>query len=562
MVYKILLILLTFTVSISTVSASNITDSKTEILTSYNIEYTAERFLNVTAKIQWAGLSTVKIRDFAASDCAVGEYSPIKIISGGVGTDGEPRFTDIVPSTGAKHLVISYDIKLKYSDKNLTTDILDICPQADSLMVGDDFFLAKARALFTAVRYFNHKDERLNFDDQATEIIWQLPDGWDMGHSTRIRGEIKSFLPNGMDGGQFFIGGKLRHETNNTDGTRHSRTFSNQGFARHAPKIHHIIEEAHSYFSDKFWKPKSHANNSLIIIQLENDFSNTIFGAAGNGQQIVFLSANYDYSYNQWELDYAALHELLHIWIPIDIIENSFFPYRHDMPRWLSEGFTEFATFQYLADTHPQGARYFQIGVNEALEFAETHNIEDNPYHHGFLISLQRHYAQRDKTTRAIGIYDDVKRIKSAVNAQSEKPFDKASFENILFTTNPPKPLFFDKQKFPSKITIQGSEFILVREALPKYDIGMELDFEFDDGYAKVVAVKAGGPAQKAGIEAGDILKTRISGDTGDVLHKAVFRVLKSDGKTHIIAYWPHGKTMRPPRLFYKTIPIDNSNNT
>lgn len=524
-----------------------------KVLPVYNVQYDEAQNLNVTVDVKWEGLSKIELREFINFDCAIGGYNQPKIISGGVITDVDARrIATIVPSNNAKRLKISYSVQSKYSDQNLSISDIESCNQGTPFVVGSEFFLIQARKLFPLIRYYSHTDEIINHKDRAIEIIWQLPNVWDVGHSIHEDGKIKSLFPKGIDYGQFLIGGKVRKETKTTDGTRRARSFSGASFTHHIAKIHNLVEKAHPYFTEKFWRPASYADNSLIIIPLISDFSNAIHGTAGNGQQIVFITANYDYGYNQWELDFAALHELFHTWNSIDLIHDSFFPYRHDVPKWLSEGVTDFVTYQYMADHYPNGAKYFQMGVNEALEFAATHNIEENPYAHGLLLALQHNAAQKDNIGK-VAIYKSMRNLVTTVKAQTEKPYNQDDFSNIFFA--PRISPFYNEKLLPQNIVIKNNIFELVKEALPEYDRGLELDYEYGgSGLAKVASIKVGGPAEKAGIDAGDIIINRIAGNSGDVHNKLIYRIQKADGTIKTIAYWPHGSKTPPPRLFYRAI--------
>lgn len=522
-----------------------------KVLPVYNVQYDEAQNLNVTVDVKWEGLSKIELREFINFDCAIGGYNQPKIISGGVITDVDARrIATIVPSNNAKRLKISYSVQSKYSDQNLKIIDIESCNQGTPFVVGSDFFLIQARKLFPLIRYYNHADEIKIHEDKVVEIIWHLPKEWDLGNSVKIDGKIKSLFSKGIDYGQFLIGGKVRKETKTNDGTRRARSFSGASFTQHIAKIHNLVEKAYLYFTEKFWRPTSYIDNSLIIIPLISDFSNAIHGTAGNGQQIVFITANYDYDYNQWELDFAALHELFHTWNAIDLRNDSFFPYSHGVPKWLSEGVTDFAAYQYMADHYPNGAKYFQMGVNQALEFAETQNIEDNPYAHGLLLALQHNQAQQDILNKT-AVYKSMRKLRMAVKAQTEKPYNQDDFANIFFA--PRKPPFYNEKLLPHNIVIKNNIFELVKEELPEYDKGLELDYEYGGGgYAKVVSIKSGGPAKKSGIDAGDIIINRIAGNSGDVHNKLIYRIQKDDGTIKTIAYWPHGTKSLPPRLFYR----------
>ena len=258
-------------------------------------------------------------------------------------------------------------------------------------------------------------------------------------------------------------------------------------------------------------------------------------------------------------------HENLHGWISRAI--GGFPATDSDLEAWLNEGFTEAYTARlllssglwtpqdYIDDWNLSLARYGTSPVKTApnhriLADRQTDfDVNKLPYDRGRLLAVIWDKTFRERTQGRTGL-SDVLRAQMVEAARHGQ--DPQMSADRLFPTAAKRLTGVDLGPDIDRFVDKGDALVLAPGTFgacvnvqdvtqPVFDRGFDLDATFH-AHGHVAGLEAGGPADKAGLKAGD--KIRIDEiPTHDSRVTLSYRVDDGGGQSHWVRYHPEGAT-------------------
>lgn len=260
-------------------------------------------------------------------------------------------------------------------------------------------------------------------------------------------------------------------------------------------------------------------------------------------------------------------HENLHNWISRAI--GGFPATDSDLEAWLNEGFTEAYTARlllssglwtpqdYVDDWNDALVRYGTSPVKSApnsrilADRQRDFDVNRLPYDRGRILAVVWDKAFRDHTQGRIGLAD-VLRAQIKVAARNTRS-GRAISADRLFPVVARRVAGVDLGHDLDAYVDKGEDLVIDKDLFgpcltvetvtqPVFDRGFDLDATFR-AHGKVTGLEPGGPAERAGLKAGD--KVRIDEiPTHDSRVTLSYRVDDGNGRGHVVIYHPEGRAM------------------
>ena len=508
--------------------------------TVYKVDLTASREISIAMTVRWGGLSRLDFYPFEDFTCAVGAYEQPSMVSGGIGRPNANGSISVYPREGAQELQIRYSFSPISTSGDIPQNGFEECLPA---IHTSEYFLVDSKRLFPFVKHFDDTGKRQRLG--AADIIWQLPLGWEVADAEKDGDITISHISDATEVDDIYAGGAIRIRDKDRADGEGLRFF---GSSTLFPKGHDVpdsINRAYRYFSEEFWPLDGKRSSNIFLLRTGAMDGQSLFGVARPGLAVVFVSADLEIEREAWRVEEIATHEVLHWWLPFAFTEQP-----GAIPLWVREGIVEYLAHRFVSHNRSYSTERVAGRLNKAISMVADDPTAVDPYELGFLSALS-FYETEFASGSAIPEIRRIAKILRAARDQADAG-ELPDLAELFVSPATSRSFIFNGIPLPCTIRLGVGELVLKQAKLPNYDAGMDIAYsDHADAPIRVETVHPSGPAERAGLIAGDIIRTHVSGGNGNIHEKLVLEIENAAGQTRMVAFWPHGNTHVKTGLFY-----------